>query len=65
MQSFVKSIALAGFLGLTSGFAQAADATINVLYANDRTTAEAHEEIKSRFEAENPGIRISFLVYWN
>ncbi|KAA0697950.1 ABC transporter substrate-binding protein [Neorhizobium sp. P12A] len=62
MQTFARSIALAGLLGLTAGFAHAADTTINVLYANDRTTAEAHEEIKTRFEAENPGIKISFLA---
>ncbi|AYG62090.1 ABC transporter substrate-binding protein [Rhizobium jaguaris] len=62
MQSLVKSLALAGLLGLTAGAARAADTTINVLYANDRTTAEAHEEIKTRFEAENPGIKISFLA---
>lgn len=62
MQSFAKSLALAGFIGLTAGFAQAADTTINVLYANDRTTAEAHDEIKAKFEAENPGIKVTFLA---
>jgi multiple sugar transport system substrate-binding protein len=62
MQSFAKSIALAGLLGLSAGLAQAADTTINVLYANDRTTAEAHDEIKTRFEAENPGIKVNFLA---
>src|SRR6201989_2596658 len=62
MQSFFRSIALAGLLGLSGGLAHAADTTINVLYANDRTTAEAHDEIKGRFEAENPGIKINFLA---
>lgn len=62
MQSFAKTLALAGILGLTAGSALAADTTINVLYANDRTTAEAHEEIKTKFEAENPGIKVSFLA---
>ncbi len=62
MQFFARSLALAGLLGLSTGFAHAADTTINVLYANDRTTAEAHEEIKAKFEAENPGIKVSFLA---
>lgn len=62
MQSLVKSLSVAGLISLTSAFAQAADTTINVLYANDRTTAEAHNEIKDRFEAENPGIKVSFLA---
>lgn len=62
MQFFAKSLAFAGLLGLSAGFAHAADTTINVLYANDRTTAEAHEEIRAKFEAENPGIKVSFLA---
>lgn len=62
MQSLVKSLAIAGLAGLAGGFAQAADTTVNVLYANDRTTAAAHDEIKARFEADNPGIKISFLA---
>jgi multiple sugar transport system substrate-binding protein len=41
----------------------AADATnLQVLYAFDRTTAEVHQEIKQRFEKENPDITVEFLA---
>jgi multiple sugar transport system substrate-binding protein len=42
--------------------ASAQDLRLSVLYANDRTTAGAHDEIRARFEQENPSIRIEFLA---
>jgi multiple sugar transport system substrate-binding protein len=47
-------------MSLASTFAEATN--LQVLYAFDRTTAEAHKEIKERFEKDNPGITIEFLA---
>jgi multiple sugar transport system substrate-binding protein len=55
--------AMAGAVSPMTGIAAASDkSTIEVLYANDRTMAAAHEEIKARFEKENPGIKVEFLA---
>ncbi len=63
MRTIAKVIAMAGAISLMACMAQAqSTTTIEVLYANDRTTAEAHNEIKTRFEKENPGIKIDFLA---
>ena len=49
--------------GLIVLAATAADATnLQVLYAFDRTTAEVHQEIKQRFEKENPDVTVEFLA---
>jgi multiple sugar transport system substrate-binding protein len=62
MRVIVKSLVVAGLLSLVVGFAHAADTTIEVLYAFERTTAGTHQEIKAAFEKENPGIKIDFLA---
>ncbi|MFH0299977.1 ABC transporter substrate-binding protein [Bradyrhizobium sp. 31Argb] len=49
-----------GLIGLATTSAQATN--LHVLYAFDRTTAQAHQEIKERFEKENPGITVEFLA---
>ncbi|TAI60698.1 extracellular solute-binding protein, partial [Bradyrhizobium sp. Leo170] len=49
-----------GLIGLATTSAQATN--LQVLYAFDRTTAQAHQEIKERFEKENPGITVEFLA---
>src|SRR5262245_495537 len=54
------ALALFGLICLTS--TAAAATKLQVLYAFDRPTAEAHQEIKQRFETENPGITIEFLA---
>jgi multiple sugar transport system substrate-binding protein len=56
-------VAVTGAISLATGIASARDkSTIEVLYANDRVMAAAHEEIKARFETENPGIKVEFLA---
>jgi multiple sugar transport system substrate-binding protein len=62
MRVIVKSLAVAGLLSLIGNLAHAADTTIEVLYAFDRTTAGTHNEIKAEFEKENPGLKIDFLA---
>jgi multiple sugar transport system substrate-binding protein len=49
-----------GLMGLATPVAQATN--LQVLYAFDRTTAQAHQEIKERFEKDNPGITVEFLA---
>src|SRR5215470_14042702 len=49
-----------GLIGLATTIAQATN--LQVLYAFDRTTAQVHQEIKERFERENPGITVEFLA---
>jgi len=51
---------LCGLAGFATTVAQATN--LQVLYAFDRTTAQAHQEIKERFEKENPGITVEFLA---
>jgi multiple sugar transport system substrate-binding protein len=58
MRKLTVALALGGLLSLASGLAQAT--TLQILSAFDRTMAEAHQEIKRRFEAENPGITVEF-----
>ncbi len=60
MQTRLATFILAGLIGLLPTFVHAT--TIHVLYAFDRTTAEAHKEIRERFEKENPGITVEFLA---
>jgi multiple sugar transport system substrate-binding protein len=45
-----------------SSFVQAKDVKLTLLYPNDRTTAGAHNEIRTLFEQENPGIKLEFLA---
>jgi multiple sugar transport system substrate-binding protein len=49
-------------LGIWCALATASQAQtkLQVMYAFDRTTAEAHQEIKQRFEQDNPGITLEF-----
>jgi multiple sugar transport system substrate-binding protein len=57
------SLAISIVCGLIGVSATAANATnLQILYAFDRTTAQAHQEIKERFEKENPGITVEFLA---
>ena len=49
-----------GLIGLSATVAKATN--LQVLFAFDRTTAQAHQEIKERFEKENPGITVEFLA---
>lgn len=60
MRNHLASLVLAALIGLASSRAEATD--IQVLYAFDRTTAETHQEIKQRFEKDNPGITVQFLT---
>jgi multiple sugar transport system substrate-binding protein len=53
-------LAVSGLIGLVTAAAHATN--LQILYAFDRTTAQAHQEIKERFEKENPGITIEFLA---
>jgi multiple sugar transport system substrate-binding protein len=61
MHSFSRTIAC-GLACVMSSFAQAGELKISVLYPNDRTTAGAHNEIRTLFERENPGIKLDFLA---
>src|ERR1700761_8776713 len=47
---------------LMCSLVHAADVKLTLLYPNDRTTAGAHEEIRTLFEKENPGIKLEFLA---
>jgi multiple sugar transport system substrate-binding protein len=58
MRNHLAAAVLAALIGLTSNRAEATN--IQVLYAFDRTTAETHQEIKQRFEKDNPGITLEF-----
>src|ERR1700753_3136851 len=57
--NFLASV-LGGLVALAGVPAHATK--LQVLYAFDRTTAEVHQEIKQRFEKENPDISIEFLA---
>jgi multiple sugar transport system substrate-binding protein len=60
MRNFLAISVVCGLIGLATTGAQATN--LQVLYAFDRTTAQAHQEIKERFEKENPGITVEFLA---
>src|ERR1700744_4842698 len=60
MRSFLAISVVCGLLGLSATVAKATN--LQVLFAFDRTTAQAHQEIKERFEKENPGITVEFLA---
>lgn len=56
-RAFIAALACA-----VASAAGAADVKISLLYANDRTTAAAHSEIRTLFEKDNPGIKIEVLA---
>lgn len=60
MRNHLATLVLAALIGLMPNLAGATN--IQVLYAFDRTTAEAHQEIKQCFEKDNPGITVEFLT---
>jgi multiple sugar transport system substrate-binding protein len=62
MHTLLNWVVIAVLTSLGLSQARAAETTLDVLYAFDRTTAATHSEIKTRFEAENPDIRVNFLA---
>lgn len=60
MRNYFAALVLAALVGLAPNRAEAT--SIQVLFAFDRTTAETHQEIKQRFEKDNPGITVEFLT---
>ena len=58
----VLRILVSGLACTIASVASAGDVKISLLYANDRTTAAAHSEIRALFEKENPGIKIEVLA---
>jgi len=60
MRTRLAAIAIGGLIGMPASAAQAT--SLQVLTAFDRTSAQAHQEIKQRFEKENPGITVEFLT---
>jgi multiple sugar transport system substrate-binding protein len=60
MRTHLATLVLCGLIGLSATVAHATN--LKVLYAFDRTTAQAHQDIKERFEKENPGITVEFLA---
>lgn len=60
MRTHLTSFVLCALIGLAATAAHATN--LQILYAFDRTTAQAHLEIKERFEKENPGITVEFLA---
>src|SRR5215831_2282803 len=60
MRTHLAIFVLCGLIGVATTVAHATH--LEVLYAFDRTTAQAHQEIKERFEQENPGITVEFLT---
>lgn len=60
MRTHLMSFIFCALIGLAATAAHATN--LQILYAFDRTTAQAHQEIKERFEKENPGITVEFLA---
>ena len=60
MRTHLTSFVLCALIGLAATATHATN--LQILYAFDRTTAQAHQEIKQRFEKENPGITVEFLA---
>lgn len=60
MRKCLTIFVVCGLIGLATSIAHATN--LQVLYAFDRTTAQAHQEIKERFEKENPDITVEFLT---
>jgi multiple sugar transport system substrate-binding protein len=58
----VLRMLVSGLACTIASVAAAGDVKISLLYANDRTTAAAHNEIRTLFEKENPGIKIEVLA---
>jgi multiple sugar transport system substrate-binding protein len=60
MRTCLVTFVVCGLIGCAASLAHATN--LQVLYAFDRTTAQAHQEIKERFEKENPDITVEFLT---
>jgi multiple sugar transport system substrate-binding protein len=61
MRLLLKLIAC-GLACAMSSLVQAEEVKLTLLYPNDRTTAGAHNEIRTLFEQQNPGIKLEFLA---
>jgi multiple sugar transport system substrate-binding protein len=64
MRNILKIIAVASVIGLAACKPHAAGTTttLEVLSASDPAAMQAQEELKVRFEKDNPGVRIEYLA---
>ena len=61
MLPFLRVLACSLIL-TASSVVRAEDLKLSLLYPYDRTTAAAHSEIRTRFERDNPGIKLEVLA---